>query len=312
MLLKKEKRYMNITNHYKNLLSQAEKIRRHNHQGSYKTKERYYEAFKRFLRYVADEYRLEKLANISGKHIESYIEYMQDRELSASTIKTDLAAIRFWHDQIPNAKYTLPNNDEFELEQRKFGEVDRTWSNLEFTKMLNACMELKRNDYEACIVIARYAGLRLHEVFRIDTAIARAALKNGYITIKGKNGLIRDVPLNYTIQIEFEKFLKITPPGYKLFVPKSTQTHIAMRELQNFISTHRKTVQDSDSTHPMTFHGLRHTFAAESYKDLIQKGKSKYEARKQVSLLLGHKRDDVTKNYLASIDDEKKGGDCNV
>ena len=93
--------YINQTNHYKNLLSQAEKLRRHNHQGSYKTRERYFEAYTRFLHYVADEYRLEKIANISAKHIESYIEYMQERELSASTIKTDLAAIRFWHDRIP-------------------------------------------------------------------------------------------------------------------------------------------------------------------------------------------------------------------
>ena len=33
-----------------NLAAQAEKFRRHNRQGSYKTKERYYEAFLRFLR----------------------------------------------------------------------------------------------------------------------------------------------------------------------------------------------------------------------------------------------------------------------
>jgi len=297
---------MNKTNHYKNLLSQFAKLYRHNNQGSFKTKQRYTEAFERFLSYVADEYKLEKLANISGKHIESYIEYMQERELSASTIKTDLAAIRFWHDQIPNAKYILPNNDKFELERRKFVGTDRAWSNLEFIRMINLCMKLNRVDYEACFVVARYAGLRLHEVFRIDTSIARAALKNGYITIKGKGGLIRKIEINHTIRIEFEKFLKITPPGYKLFVPKDMPTHIAMKELQNFINTHRKTVQDPDSMRPMTFHGLRHTFAAETYKDLIKKGKSEYEARKQVSLLLGHKRDDVTKIYLAGIDNNDK------
>ena len=65
------------TNHYINLLPQAEKLYRHNRQGSYKTKERYFEAYKRFLRYVGDTYRLEKLANISGKHLSSYVEYMQ-------------------------------------------------------------------------------------------------------------------------------------------------------------------------------------------------------------------------------------------
>ena len=98
---------------YINLLSQAEKLYRHNRQGSFKTKERYFEAYKRFLHFVGSVYHLQKLQSISGKHLAVYIEYMQDKGYSASTIKTDLAAIRFWHDQIPYAKYVLPTNSEF-------------------------------------------------------------------------------------------------------------------------------------------------------------------------------------------------------
>ena len=95
------------TNYYKNLLAQFEKIRRHNRQGSYRTKARYAEAYQRFLRYLADVYRLEKIANISGKHLANYAKHMQGKGLAAATIKTDLAAVRFWHDVIPDAKYTL-------------------------------------------------------------------------------------------------------------------------------------------------------------------------------------------------------------
>jgi integrase len=289
------------TNHYKNLLQQAMKIRRHTCQGSYKTKERYFEAYKRFIRYVADTFRLEKLSNISNKHISSYIEYMQERELSAATIKTDLAAIRFFHDQIPNTKYMLSPNDKFDLERRTFGGVDRKWSNAEFNRMIDECRRAKHDEYEACIVLARYAGLRLHEAMRLDTATARAALKHAYITVKGKGGLIRNIPVNDTICIELERFMKLTHPGYKLFVPKDKPTHIAIKELQNFIITHRKSVQDSDSTRPMTFHGLRHNFAAESYQKFIADDKNEFEALKQVSLLLGHKRAEITRIYLAGI-----------
>ena len=306
------------TNHYINLLSQAEKLYRHNRQGSYKTKERYFEAYKRFLRYVGDTYRLEKLANISGKHLSGYVECMQHKNYSASTIKTDLAAVRFWHDQIPNAKYELPSNNEFNLERRKFSGVDRTWSNAEFNRMISECWKIRRDDYEACIVIARYAGLRLHEVMRIDTAIARAALKTGFIAIKGKGGKTREVPINETIRIEFEKFLKITPAGHKLFVPKDKQTHIAKTELQNFINARRKFVQDPGSSRHLTFHGLRHTCAAEWYKKLIDEGKTEYQARLQVSKRLGHERDDVTRVYLSGIinggkpDDYWEGGGNDV
>ncbi len=46
---------------------------------------------------------------------------------------------------------------------------------------------------------------------------------------------------------------------------------------------------------------------AEWYQERIQKGRSPYQARKEVAKLLGHGRDDVTHIYLASL--KKKGGD---
>ena len=56
----------------------------------------------------------------------------------------------------------------------------------------------------------------------------------------------------------------------------------------------------------MTFHGLRHSYAAEQYQRFIQAGSSPYEARLAVSRLLGHGRDDVTKIYLASLKEGDK------
>jgi integrase len=290
-----------MSNHYKNLIMQAEKLYRHNRQGSFKTKERYYEAYKRFLHFIGNVYHLQKLQSISGKHLAAYIEYMQEKGYSASTIKTDLAAIRFWHDQIPDAKYVLPTNSEFLLERRKFGGIDRTWSPGEFNKMIAQCWNAKRDDYAACITIARYAGLRLHEVLRIDTAIAKKALKDGFITIKGKGGKIREVPINDSIIVVLKKALQTILPGYKLFVPKDKQTHIAKAELQNFIASKRRFVCDEGSSRNLTFHGLRHTFAAEQYKKFIAKGYTETQAKLKVSKLLGHEREDVTRIYLASL-----------
>jgi len=301
---------MSNQKHYKNLIIQAEKLRRHNRQGSFKTRERYFDALKRFCRFLADEYRLEKLSNVAPKHFIAYSEAMKKRGLSASTIKTDLSAIRFFHDRIPNPRHQLSNNSELSLVRRQFGKVDRTWSNREFSLMVLKCMELNRHDFEACIVIARYAGLRIHEVMKINTATARAALKNDFITIKGKGGKVRDVPINESIRIVLRNALDRTPQGEKLFVPKDKHTHEVIKELQNFIAYHRKSVQDEDSERPMTFHGLRHICAAEWYKSLVNEGKTEYQARLQVSKWLGHERDDVTNIYLASIsNDEEEGGD---
>ena len=124
------------------LAAQLDKLARHNRQGSFRTKERYYEACKRFCAYLAAEYHLQKLENISGKHLVSYVLYLQDTGKSASTVKTDLAAIRFFHDKMSRPKYTLPTNSELgvELERRRFGQLDRTWSCPEFNRLLGKAM----------------------------------------------------------------------------------------------------------------------------------------------------------------------------
>ena len=100
---------MNIQNKgiFLALVSQLDKLARHNRQGSFRTKDRYYQAMKRFCAYLADKYRLQKLTNISGKHLTSYVLWMQENGKAASTIKTDLSAIRFFHDKMRNPKYRL-------------------------------------------------------------------------------------------------------------------------------------------------------------------------------------------------------------
>ena len=246
----------------------------------------------------------------------SYFAHLKKKGLAASTIKTEASAIRFWHDQIPNAKHTLSSNDDLSLERRQFGGVDRTWSDAEFNNMLLECFGTQHRDYEACIVIARYAGLRIHEVMKIDTAIARDALKTGEINIRGKGGLDRGVPINEQVRIVFRDALARTKPGQKLFIPEGKETHTVIKEFQRFIRTHRQRIPppDSDRTAKLTFHGLRHTYAAEQYTRLRLTGLSKKDANKGVAKLLGHGRDDVTRIYTASVDESQfgEGGDGDV
>lgn len=294
-----------MTNHYLNLMFQVDKLHRHNRQGSYKTRARYYEAMQRFCRFLAEVFRLERLANLAPKHIYAYVAYLQEQEKSASTIKTDLSAIRFFHDLIPNARYELPGNGDLLLQRRTFGNVDRTWSNGEFERMLDTALAAGKNDYVSVLHLGRFAGLRIHECFRIDTAMASKAVKEKALMIKGKGGLVRAVPLNDLLVQRLQYDLKRTPRGHKLFVPDDQETHEAIKALQAFIWLYRSSVQDKNSTRPMTFHGLRHTYAAEKYQGFIHAGRTPYEARKAVSKLLGHGRDDVTKIYLASL----KGGE---
>ena len=101
---------------YQNLLVQLDKLYRHTRQGSYQTRTRYYEAMKRFCGFLAEEYRLERLSNLAPKHLEAYADRLRREGKSPATIKTDLAAIRFFHDQMAAPRYErLPSNQELEL-----------------------------------------------------------------------------------------------------------------------------------------------------------------------------------------------------
>jgi hypothetical protein len=55
--------------------------------------------------------------------------------IMAATIKTDLAAIRFFHDKMSNPQHTLPDNSTLNLSRRKFIGYNRAWTDAEFTAM---------------------------------------------------------------------------------------------------------------------------------------------------------------------------------
>ena len=301
-------------NIYRSLIAQLEKLARHNRQGSFRTKERYYEACKRFCKFLAEEYHLQKLSNISGKHLTAYVEFLQATDKAASTVKTDLATIRFFHDKMDNAKYRLPDNGELsiELEKRTFGGTDRTWSAEEFDKMFAIALVSGQNHYACALALARFAGLRVHECFRIDTATARQALREKAITIKGKGGKVRTVPIeDALISMTLRPLLAKTRSGGKLLVSDGLPTHIAMQRMEQFIIRNWDVARDKDSDRdsPLTFHGLRHTYAAEKYRQFTESGMSGLDAHFAVSRLLGHERPDVTDIYLASVKKEECHGD---
>ena len=84
-------------------------------------------------------------------------------------------------------------------------------------------------------------------------------------------------------------------------------TDQAIRQLQRFIIKQRADIQETTDP-PLTFHGLRHTYAAETYQRLIDTGTSSLDAHLTVSRLLGHERPDVTDIYLASLPKEGHHG----
>ena len=282
-------------NLYKNLKSQIDKISKHNRQGSFKTKERYEQSVNRFCKFIAEEFAVQKFANIQDKHIQAYITDMKNRGLSASHIKAEVSAIRFYYDK-SGGKNVL---GEFDTGKRKFGGVPRAWSEKEINDFKKLCEKRGATKIENISMLARNEGLRLHEAIRIDRAIAKKAVKNNTIEIKGKGGKVREVPLSAESKEMLTKLIESTSRGEKLFIQPGEKTHLFIKQVQNFINRNREHFQDKGRTSNITFHGLRHAYAQEQYNKAINSGKTALQARLKVSSLLGHGRDDVTRIYLA-------------
>ena len=140
----------------------------------------------------------------------------------------------------------------------------------------------------------------------MDTAAANRALHENALTVKGKGGKVRIVPIeDDRITMMLQRLLEKTERGQKLLVSDGIPTDRAINGMQQFILRNRDAI--CDPTAPdrrITFHGLRHTYAAEKYTSLINGGMTPLDAHFTVSRLLGHERPDVTDIYLASV----KGG----
>lgn len=286
---------------FNSLTDQLKKLRRHTRQGSYGTRQRYYEAMQTFCVYLADVWHLQRLANIRKKHVEGYVWNMQERGCSASTIKTTLSAIRFWYDQIPGDRPPLPANDQLSvtLEQRTLVGVDRAWTEPEYLAFLQLAEEKGEVVFAAVTRLTWHTGLRIHECFRIDRATAIRAIKSGQLTIKGKNGKLRSVPVDKEAKVLLQVWVDRTQPGQKLFVREGVPTDKAIKQMQRFIREHRDAFQIDEAERPRTHHGLRHAYAAREYTDRIRDGKTVQDAKQEVSQELGHNRPEVTDIYLA-------------
>lgn len=138
--------------------------------------------------------------------------FKHNRQCSIAHVKLELAAIRFWHDKISERRYDkLPTNKQLDLKKRQYGGIDRTWSKLEFARMIAKALQLGHDIFFDVLHIARYQAFRIEECFKLDTAMANKATRTGMVTIRGKGGLYREVALHPNIKVIFENQLKVTP-----------------------------------------------------------------------------------------------------
>lgn len=307
-----------------NLGKQMQKIVRTMNQNSFKTKYRYIQAEKRFIDFVAKEFKLKKLSNIKDKHLEKYANYMKENGKADKYIKNEFSGIRFFHNHTPATKYELTDstifNKRVHLNSTGDGKADRAWTEREVNGMKSIAIERERPEISNVIDGIRSTGMRIDEACSLKRIQIENALKTGKLhLVNTKGGLPRDIPLTDRARAIFEKQLKNTNRGEYVFTPRSYvenhKIHSFEKSIQNFIGYHRQKIQEHDRSSSghnckegdrgaLTVHGLRHSFARAQYFQMREDGLSKEDARIEVSKMLGHGRDSVTYIYLGGIDDD--------
>lgn len=285
-------------NVYDNLCVQIDKVFRHCNQGAYKTRERYEDGVKNFAKYLVDSFKKQNLNNIKPRHLYAYVEFMQDMGYSTSYVTTNLSSIRFFYDQVGNDSSKLPSNNKLGVisrsKEERIGD-NKAWTPLGIENFIRYASDVGQERYGDMVRLSRQLGLSLHEVCRLDKGHLRQALEEGKISIKGKGGLVRDVPVRDKTLIQ--RLYDNTQRGEKVFIKQGERTHRVIKNIQMFIYNNQdKFALDNDKQ--LTFHGLRHFYCQNRYKELVRGGLTDLQARKVVSRELGHYRISITEIYL--------------
>lgn len=285
------------TNIYRNLNEQIDKVFRHTRQGSIKTRYRYEDGMNHFAKFLAETFKKQNLNKIESKHLQAYVEQMQESGYSKSYATTNLSAIRFFVDIKGGNSKRLPTNRELGVLPRtkedRIG-TNKAWNDTEVKKFIEYANSKNEVRYADMVSMAYSHGLRIHEVARLDKSQLGVALEVGFLTVKGKGGLIRSIPLSNKELVE--RLYKETKSGEKVFINKEEKTHKVINNLQVFIYNHNNDFRTGNKN--LTFHGLRHAYAQNRYRQFMENGLSDYSARLKVSKELGHFRVEITDIYL--------------
>ena len=303
---------------YKNLLAQVDAIYKHSNELSFKTRARYFEATKRFCKFLADNFRLQNFKNVDDRHFKAYVEYLKENN-SAATIQSDLSGIRYFHTK-SGSKNRLSPNSKLALPKRATGVKDHSFIAKEIAGMRQLATQQGRQDVVIAIDYASEFGLRLEEICTLRVEYLMSALKTGQLVIKGKGGQTRAIDLNTEQRKIIQKYLDYArcsgryPKDYLISSSEKNGVKREKRSLQNWMSYNRKNfiVENREylnedgkkrRTETISWHGLRHTYAQRTYAEaLVERPK---RARKIVSENLGHHRTEVTRIYLADKPQKK-------
>lgn len=290
---------------------QFEKIIQKTNQKSIKTRYRYADAGARFVRWVQPTFRMQKLANLSDKHLIAYAQYLKSQGRSEKYVKNELSALRFIHSQIPHTRHELGDAKKINAlaglgatPNHRASDLDQTWKREELDRFCAHARENGRADLARMAEVTYHTGCRLEEVSTLRRHEVEKALKTGQLDLRNtKGGRPRSVPLSDESGRLFSEAIRYVPRGNYVFIPEGKTVHGYIQGVKDYVYREREHFQDPSRLRDETrtelhWHGLRHSYAQNTYSELREKGYTDEEARREVSERLGHSRESITFVYV--------------
>ena len=290
---------------------QYEKIVKTWNRGSIKTRYRYADAGARFVKWVQPTFRMQKLANLHDKHIIAYGKHLKAEGKSDKYIKNEISALQYLHSYIPHTRYELSDSKELNkaiglgsTPNHKAKNLDQTWTKKELDRFVEHAQRNGRADLALMAEVTYHTGCRLEEVSTLRRHEVEKALKTGQLDLRNtKGGRPRSVPLSDEAKRLFSEAIRDVPRGNYVFVPEGKTVHGYIQGVKDFIYRHREKFQDptrvgDPSRTELHWHGLRHSYAENTYRELRGQGYADQEARREVSGRLGHSREQITTVYV--------------
>jgi site-specific recombinase XerD len=236
------------------------------------------QTIKSYLHYVQDALAFVKkdARSIASSDIKDYLEYLADRNLSASSLNTAYSALQFYFVRILHRKFfaSIPRAKK----DKKLPVVLARDEILAITKSVNNVT------HKLILAMIYGSGLRLSEV--VNIRVADLDLNNHILTIRGGkgkkdritiiSGKVADVLVVYIKSKSANDYLFVTNRGGKY----------TKRSVQNIFYT---ALHSSGIKKTASVHSLRHSFATH----LVEAGCN----LRYVQELLGHKNVTTTQIY---------------
>ncbi|WP_299769510.1 phage integrase N-terminal domain-containing protein [uncultured Pseudoteredinibacter sp.] len=285
----------------RNLNYGLKQLCKHNRDGSYATQSDRH----KILQKVANDlhhlgYRGMSPTSLKQKHVQALVSYYKEQELSVGTIKNRLSTLRWWSEKINKPQVVAKENTFYKLGKRELITKTSKARLLDQDKLSLITDKYTRMSLE----LQAAFGLRREESIKFEPTYAD---RGDHIQLKSswcKGGRARIIPIRNYHQRE------ILNQAHEL-AGKGSLIPASWKYVQQLRCYERQTEKAGLSK----MHGLRHAYAQARYEELTgwlapacggptnqqltaEQRKTDLKARLEISLELGHGREQITAAYL--------------